>query len=333
MKILARSIIILMALGISLLGRAATFTNQYTGNPFGTAIPIYVGTNQIQLGSNAIQFVFIVDSSRITNFPVALFRPTPTNTSMIFDLMPSSVNNSFTSINTPFLVGIDIVNRDLDHVLDNTNFVAGRFALRPDSLILGTSAGGISNAYPVIFQAGTNFPRPFSFVWQGQGGATLVTNAWLNYDGSLFLSNGLQGTVSGSSAPSGIVGEFVSVTNSFATGTNMTSTLDTNALKLTLTAGDWLVFGHATFASSSSSAKVTQLKASIGLVNQTVNSDGTQVYNWPNVTNNAFTASVSISTPVRVNVTGSTTVFLNANSTFSSGPVVVYGEMEATRIR
>ena len=330
----ARNIISTVALGISLVSAsAATFTNQYTGNPFGTPIPIYVGTNVVMLGSNAVQFVLTVDATRIPNFPVALFRPTSTNTSMILDLMPSSVNNSFTNVLTPFLVGIDGVNRDLDHVPDPTNFVTFRLVLTPSAVVVGSSAGGLSNAYPVIFQAGTNFPRPFSFVWQGQGGTSLITNAWLNYDGSIFLSNGVQGTVAGSAAPAGIVGEFIAVTNSFATGTNMTSSLDTNVLKLTLTAGDWMVFGHATFASSSGTAKATQLKASIGLTSQTVNSDGTQVYNWPNVTNNAFTASVSISTPVRVNVTGSTTVFLNANAIFSSGPVVVYGEMEATRIR
>lgn len=329
----ARNIITTLALGISLTCSAATFTNQYTSNPFGTAIPIYVGNNVVQFGSNAVQCFLFVDASRIPNFPVAAFRPSPTNSSMILDLMPSSVNNSFTNINTPFLVGIDIVNRDLDHVLDNTNFVTGRFALRPDVLVLGTSSGGTSNAYPVLFQAGTNNSQPFMFVWQGQGGTSLATNAYFTVDGSLFVSNGIVGTVLGLAPRTGNVGEFIAVTNNFATGTNMTSTLDTNALKLTLSAGDWSVVGVATFASSSSSAKVTQLKASISTTAQTVNSDGTQVYNWPNVTNNAFTASVSLGVPVRVNVTTSTTVFMNANATFSSGPVVVYGVMEATRIR
>ena len=288
----------------------------------------------IYFGTNDSRFVLFDDTGRITNFPVAVFRPSLTNISMILDLMPTGDNN-FTNINTSFITGIDLVNRDLDNVPDKTNFQVLRLALvpgNPGAAVIGSSNGGTNDAPLVIFQAGTNTARPFSFVYRGVGG-TVVTQAWFTLSGTLFVSNGITGTVAGAAPLTGTVGEFMAVTNNFGTGTNLTTGLDTNALKLTLTAGDWSVVGHATFASGTATAKGTQIKASIGLVNNSVNADGTQVYSWPAVTNNAFTASVSLSTPVRVNVTTSTNVYMNANATFTAGTWVVYGEMEATRIR
>lgn len=317
-----------MALGISLCTHAATFPNRYVTNADGTALEIIVGTNSVDFGTNDNRSILFDDSARITNFPVMVLRPVVTNISMVLDLMPSG-DGMFTNSGTPFLTAIDLVNRNLSIVADNTNFYVARFALKTNVVIIGGSAGGTNDAPMVIFQAGTNTDRPFSWVFQGRGGSSLTTNMYEAADGSL----NVVGTTAGTTAATGWVGEFLAVTNGFATGTNLTSTLDTNALKLTLTAGDWSVVGTATFASSSASAKATQLRASIGTVNNTVNSDGTQVYNWPNVTNNAFTASVTIAAPVRVTVNTPTTVFLNANAIFSSGPLVVYGVMEATRIR
>lgn len=327
-KTLAFSIIGTLVLGISLCTHAATFPNRYVTNADGTALEIIVGTNSVDFGTNDNRSVLIDDAVRIPGFPVMVLRPVVTNISMVLDLMPSG-DGMFTNSGTPFLTAIDLVNRNLSIVADNTNFYVARFALKTNVVIIGGSAGGTNDAPMVIFQAGTNTARPFSWVFQGRGGSSLTTNMYEAADGSL----NVVGTTAGTTAATGWVGEFLAVTNGFATGTNLTSTLDTNALKLTLTAGDWSVVGTATFASSSASAKATQLKASIGTVNNTVNSDGTQVYNWPNVTNNAFTASVTIAAPVRVTVNTSTTVFLNANATFSSGPLVVYGVMEATRIR
>lgn len=296
--------------------------------------PNYWTTNDARTttGTNDNRYTLYSDYTRIPSFPVAVFKPVLTNVSMVVDLMPSG-DNSITNPGTSFLTAIDLANRDLTKAVDNTNYYVVRIALTTNIAIIGGSAGGTLDAPQVVFQAGTNNNRPFSWVYQGTGGASMTTNAWLDSNGVLWVLSGRQGTTNGSAPITGTIGEYLAVTNNFATGTNLTTSLDTNALKLVLTPGDWSVVGHATFASGTATAKGTQIKASIGLTKDTVNSDGTQVYNWPAVTNNAFTASISLPSPVRINTPTNVTVYMNANAIFTAGTWVVYGEMEATRIR
>ena len=294
--------------------------------------PNYWTTNAatVTTGTNDNRFTMYSDNGRISQFPVAVFAPVVTNISMVVDIMPSG--EGVTNAATSFITSIDLVNRNLTFVPDQTNYVVARLALKTNTVVVGSSAGGTNNAAQVVFEAGTNNARPFAFVYQAAGGGT-TTNMWLDSNGVLWIPNGQQGITNASTANAGIIGEYLAVTNNFATGTNLTTSLDTNALKLVLTPGDWSVAGHATFASGTATAKGTQIKASIGLTKDTVNSDGTQVYNWLAVTNNAFTASVSLPTPVRISTPTNVTVYLNANAVFTAGTWVVYGEMEATRIR
>ena len=323
----ARNLITTLALGISLLtARAATYTNQYTGNPFGTAIPVYVGTNVLLFGSNAVQFTIIVDASRITNFPVALFRPTSTNTSMIMDLMPSSVNNGFTNVGTPFIVGIDGVNRDLDHVSDPTNFVTFRLAITPTAVIVGASAGGLSNAYPVLFQAGASNAQPSSFVLQAQGGASTFTNAWFNQNGSFTVT----GTTNADNVPAGFAGEFTNLVRNFVNGTNLITGLTTNVLSVALAPGDWYVEGMVNIASTSATA--TLARGSINTIGNNITGTGADGFQALNETTAAFTSTVTI-TRQRFNITANTTVFLCGGANFTAGTVVAYGQLSAFRAR
>lgn len=330
-------------------------TNQTTGAPTDGLVPVYyvadgswhflqVVTNYyavgltnsglwygpLNLGTNGSQFTLRDDSARITALAVAVFRPLPTNSAMILDLMPTG-DNSVTNTQTPFLTGIDLVNRNLSIVVDNTNFTVARIALKPGVVILGSSAGGTNDAPLVIFQAGTNNARPFSWVFQSTGNSGNVTQMWVNASGSLSVSNGLVGTTFADNALPGVIGEYTNKLIVFAGATNMNNNVNTNLLSFTLSAGDWDVEGAAIFASSVA-ATVTQEKAGITTVANVVPNDGTQVYSTPGVTNLAFTDGITIPRQ-RFNINTPTTIFMVGNATFSQGSVVGYGQMSARRVR
>lgn len=324
------TVLILIASLFSITAFGQLRANRYTTNPDGTPLEIVVGTNTVDLGTNDTRFVVFGDSSRITTFPVAVFRPVLTNISMIVDIMPSG-DNMFTNSGSPFFSGIDLVNRNLDAVLDKTNFYGARIAVRTNTIIIGAIAGGIIDAPSVVFPAGTNSIRPFSWVLLGQGSSTLNTNMWMDSAGTLHESNGIAGTVVADNPLAGVTGEFTNRLSTFSSGqTNLITTISTNVLQVTLAAGDWDVQGNVNFGGTT--ATVTAETAGIGTVANTIPGDGSQCFSWLTLATTSYSDTITIPAQ-RINVSTSTTVFMCAKATFSSGTIVAYGQIRARRVR
>jgi len=133
---------------------------------------------------------------------------------------------------------------------------------------------------------------------------------------------GITGTTLADNANVGAVGEYVTDASSVA----LTSTLPANIAQLTLTAGDWDVWGNGI---ASGATAYTETDISISLVSGLQGVQGT--FNKYSYTSSG--ANV-VSTPtVRVNVSASTPVYLVFALTFATGSYTGVGNIFARRVR
>lgn len=139
------------------------------------------------------------------------------------------------------------------------------------------------------------------------------------------LAGGITGNVTGTAAAAGIVGQVLETTG---TGTALTTATDANIATLALTAGEWDVFGVVQYVSTgnmnSYQAGVTTSASAYGAF---------QTQTRSAVSFNA-SATVIREVPVqRIRLSASGTVYLRAQSTFSSGTITATGYIRATRVR
>ena len=104
--------------------------------------------------------------------------------------------------------------------------------------------------------------------------------------------------------------------------------------QITLTAGDWDVSGLVNGLTATSTS-VTGYGASLSLVTNTLDTNAgkfSQTLSGAFVPGNSATLGVAIP-PVRFSVSGSTTVFLIADMTFTVSTMTAYGIIRARRVR
>ena len=139
----------------------------------------------------------------------------------------------------------------------------------------------------------------------------------------------LPATATNDSAAAGKVGEFASSTRASGSALALTTSTQTNVTSVSLTAGDWDVFGTVAFNTGAS----TVVSATIGGVNTTSATLGAPTdggyFNVPgDAHNTVFPTGVK-----RVSLAATTTVYLVAYSTFSTSTQSVYGSIFARRVR
>lgn len=132
----------------------------------------------------------------------------------------------------------------------------------------------------------------------------------------------IQGVVDASNALAGSVGEVISSSIASGSATSLTNNVAKNVTSISLTAGDWDVFGNVTFISSGGTA-VTQAWTS--LTSATA----------PDLSLRVEGAGTSgLSTPyMRVNVNTTTTVYLSCAANITSGTCTACGNIYARRVR
>lgn len=164
---------------------------------------------------------------------------------------------------------------------------------------------------------------------------TRTTDAHWQFDHAVKTSSGLviPGTPTNDDAAIGNVGEFV---RAYAAAVAQVSTGSwVNIASIALTAGDWDVSGVVEMAVNG--AALTGVPIVNGAVSQfsgnTV-TDHVEGDNWArqSFSNSAYVGSISI--PAwRVSVAGSTTVYLKAETNYSSGTPQYSGRISARRVR
>lgn len=141
------------------------------------------------------------------------------------------------------------------------------------------------------------------------------------------------GTTTNNNASAGNVGEFVSSTVAFGSAIPLTTLVNANITSISLTAGDWEVWGTIATAPAAGTVQ-TFTVGSISTVSATIQ---TQPGTGANIAL-PFTANTgqTIVAPVgrtRLSLAATTTVFLVIQCTFTASTNAAYGYIAARRIR
>jgi len=139
----------------------------------------------------------------------------------------------------------------------------------------------------------------------------------------------LLGTITNDSATAGNVGEYVSSTVT-TPGSSISTGTSANITSVSLTAGDWDVWGNAYIVPSGA---ITIYQASISLVSATLDNSPGRLAIFTQVSSTPAGQSSLEPGVTRLALAATTTVFLVTQATFSSGTTTAYGILQARRVR
>ena len=160
-------------------------------------------------------------------------------------------------------------------------------------------------------------------------GDQFVTNATGITSQIPFIQTPIIGGQSGAAAvTAGQVGELLSSLIPTGSKISLTTATPANVTSLTLTPGDWDVWGNINLVAAS--ATVTALTGGINTTSATVPTDGTEIFSGQQATTTSFNGMMSApQKPVRIIV--NTPIYLVASATFSAGTIQAYGAFYARR--
>lgn len=202
-----------------------------------------------------------------------------------------------------------------------------------------TTAGGITST-PISGSTGafTTLSTPSATITGGTsngmviGNSTQAAGAFTTLIATgIIMPNqtaGIQGTTTNNNANAGSAGEFV---NNSASGVALATGIPANVTSISLTAGDWDVWGNTAFVPNAGTIP-TAIQTSINIVSATQNG-GTGTNSFLAITMPAGAIQSLIPPVLRISVAATTTVFLVAQSTFTVSTFTVAGFLSARRRR
>ncbi len=170
----------------------------------------------------------------------------------------------------------------------------------------------------------------------GNVGAFTVSTGITNSTNDIRLDRGqLPGETTNGSASAGNIGEYIESNIAIGSAVSLTSPNASNVTSISLTAGDWDVSANVTY-NPNAATNFTLAFHSISQTSATQDSTtggGYMIYRFPagNVPVSNF--NVGSVGPVRKNLSGTTTIYLVAQSTFTISTMSVYGILRARRVR
>lgn len=138
-------------------------------------------------------------------------------------------------------------------------------------------------------------------------------------------TKGIVGTTTNDDAAASYVGEFM---NSDVNTVAITTATDTDVTSLSLTAGDWDVWGNIL---TEPAATTTQTIVSCGIT--TTSATMPSNYSISAATFAASTAKSENAPTVRMSLSATTTVYLVANVTYATSTLTIAGSLNARRVR
>lgn len=173
-------------------------------------------------------------------------------------------------------------------------------------------------------------------------GASTAANAVLTVIGSGSISStftvagifkptgGILGTTTNDNATAGNCGEATNALLAVGSATSLATTVVSNVVSISLTAGDWDVSGNININETTST--VTERVGGVTSTIGTIPVDGSECYNGNLVT--LLSGKNTISVPrKRFSLNATTTIYLVVKCTFSAGTEAAYGTIVARRIR
>ena len=145
---------------------------------------------------------------------------------------------------------------------------------------------------------------------------------------------GIQGTTTNNSASAGVVGEYVSSTVGSGSSVALTSPTAADVTSISLTAGDWDVAGIVGFGGKSGTSVVEFVGANAGTTSGGISAAlGIQVL-MNGSTQLSTVADMTAALPVyRYSLASTTTVYLVARASYTTGSIGAFGTISARRIR
>lgn len=142
-------------------------------------------------------------------------------------------------------------------------------------------------------------------------------------------TGGIVGTTTNNNTAAGNVGEVISSNLPAGSATALTTATPKNVTSISLTAGDWNVYGNIFFIPS---VGASDFSAVINTTSATF--PDTSLYTQMSAATDIFTASNGLNAPaLRISVAGTTTVYLVALAIFGAGTCSACGNIWARRER
>lgn len=147
---------------------------------------------------------------------------------------------------------------------------------------------------------------------------------------------GIKGTAGADSAQAGSVGEVITATVATGSSVSLTTATSANITNISLTAGDWDVWGCVCFTLASGTT-MGYLSGGINTTSATLPLNNAGVCTWAGAGTNAVidvtVDSVLSIMPIRINISATTTVYLVARAKFGTSTCKAYGTIYARRKR
>lgn len=150
-----------------------------------------------------------------------------------------------------------------------------------------------------------------------------------------YSTGGIVGTATNDDAPTGYVGEFVSSAVAGGSAVGLSSGTPANVTSISLTAGDWDVWGNVGFTGTASGVSLhfgAVSTTSAGAPSPNTIS-GSQSNQRATAAYGAIPSPIIATGTARVSISTTTTVYLIARAGFSSGTSAGYGKICARRVR
>ena len=142
-------------------------------------------------------------------------------------------------------------------------------------------------------------------------------------------TGGIIGTTTNDNAGSGKVGEFVSSVISSGSAISISNSIAKNLTSISLTAGDWDVWGNVGFIVSGSGALTFDAWTST----TSATLPDLSLYNGTTMAS-ALMGTCGVLAPLaRYSLSATTTIFISAFAAFASGTVTMCGAIYARRVR
>lgn len=137
------------------------------------------------------------------------------------------------------------------------------------------------------------------------------------------------GTNTNDNAKAGNIGEYVTATLAAGSAISLTNLTGANVTSISLTAGDWDVWGAVFFVGS---ATITTLWGAVSTTSASVGtapSDGLAILSGAS----SIVGTTSLNARTRISIAATTTVYLVAQANFSGSSATAFGKIAARRVR
>ena len=201
----------------------------------------------------------------------------------------------------------------------------------------GTGIASTTTYTPIC--AGTTTTGAFQSVASlATSGFILISNGAASLPTFQAKNTVLVGSSTNDNATTGNIGEWITAAVASGSAISMSTVTVTNITSISLTAGDWDVYAQVAFKGTTTT-KVVYRQGGISIANNTLSnvaSMNTSIFSVTQDTGGIIPGS-NVDTfntaPCRQSLSGTTTIYLNANASFSVSTMTCYGYISAIRVR